>query len=163
MPTYQNFNQSPQGFLKTVTIIHAALTFGQVMFGVLAFAESGKTGIDVKNTNNPFLYVVPLLALIGFIASNFLFKQLLNNVGLKNTLREKLMVYQTALIVRYALLEGASLFAIVCYLLTGNLLFLLISGAIVLYFIIIRPTKQGTQNDLNLSYEDQMEFNRTDV
>jgi hypothetical protein len=102
------------------------------------------------------------VALSSFIASNFIFKQLLNNIAQKNTLREKLMAYQSALIVRYALLEGASLFGIVCYLLTGNLLFLLISGGLVLYFVTIRPTKSSIQNDLNLSYEDQTEFNRTD-
>jgi len=162
MPDIQYPNQNFKNFSKTITIIHAALTLGQVMFGVVAFLQIGKSGINM-NTDDSFLFVAPLLAISCFIAGNLVFKQQLNNIAKKDTLKEKLMSYQAALITRYALLEGPSLFGIVCYMLTGNFLFLLISGLIVLYFITIRPTKTKIDNDLNLSYQDQIEFDRTDI
>jgi hypothetical protein len=43
-------------------------------------------------------------------------------------------------------------------MLTGNLIFLGISGAIIAYFIYLRPTKQKTEDDLNLGYEEKAEL-----
>lgn len=73
------------------------------------------------------------------------------------------MQYQTALIIRFSLLNGASLFGIVCYMQTGNLLFIIISGLLALYFLSLRPTKDKIENDLNLSYEDKILFDSRDV
>ena len=151
-------NQTPQGYLKTISIIHLALLAGQVMFAIITFIQVGKTQIDIKNSNDPFLFAVPILAIGGFIASNLMFKQQLSSSLNKDTPNDKLMGYQTALIIRLALLEGPSLFGIVTYLITGNFLFLIISGLLMLYFISIRPTKVKIENDLNLSYEEKTEF-----
>jgi hypothetical protein len=159
MPGYnRNVNQTPQGYLKTISIIHLALLAGQVMFGIVAFIQIGKIQIDIKNNNDPFLFLVPLLAVGGFIASNLMFKQQLNSSIKKDSLNGKLMGYQTALIIRCALLEGPSLFGIVTYLITGNCLFLIISGLLMLYFISIRPTRVKIENDLNLTYEEKTAF-----
>lgn len=68
------------------------------------------------------------------------------------------MAYQSATIVRLALLEGPSLFGIVGFLLTGNLIFLGISGALIACFIYQRPTRQKIEDDLNLSYEEKAEL-----
>jgi len=62
------------------------------------------------------------------------------------------------MIVRLALLEGSSLFGIVVYQLTSNLLYLAISGIIILFFIIIRPTRDKIETDLNLDYRDKAEL-----
>src|SRR5471030_2436000 len=107
MPDIQYPNQNFKNFSKTITIIHAAVTLGQVMFGVVAFLQIGKSGINM-NTDDSFLFVAPLLAISCFIAGNLVFKQQLNNIAKKDTLKEKLMSYQAALITRYALLEGPS-------------------------------------------------------
>lgn len=151
-------NQTPQSYLKVIYIIHLALLAGQVMFAIVAFIQVGKTQIDIKNSNDPFLFVVPILAIGGFIVSNLMFRQQLNSSINKDSLKDKLMGYQTALIIRFALLEGPSLFGIVTYLITGNFLFLIISGLLVLYFISIRPTRVKIENDLNLTYEEKAEF-----
>jgi len=93
--------------------------------------------------------------------SNFMFKKQLDLAVAKSSLNEKLGGYQTALIIRFALLEGPSLFGIVSYLLSGNLLFLAISGLIILYFITIRPTRDKVETDLNLDYQEKTEMGGT--
>lgn len=154
----QNREVSPKTFLKTIGIIHLALVVGQVLFGVVVFTQSHAISLNLKDTHDPFLLVVPIMAIGSFTASIIVFKQLLNAAANKATLTAKITAYQSALIVRFALLEGASLFGIVTFLLRGNLLFIGISGLIVLYFLILRPTKDKTQTDLNLSYEETAEL-----
>ncbi|MGZ3756913.1 MAG: hypothetical protein ACXVAY_04760 [Mucilaginibacter sp.] len=159
MPDYsRNPNQTPQSYLKVISIIHLALFAGQTMFAIVAFFLVGKTQIDIKNNNDPLLFLVPILAIGGFIASNLMFKQQLNSSTNRDALKDKLMGYQTELIIRFALLEAPSLFGIGSYLLTGNFLFLIISGLLMLYFISIRPTRVKIENDLNLTYDEKTAF-----
>jgi len=98
------------------------------------------------------------LALGGFAAGNILFKKQLQKITPERTLSQKIASYQTAFIIRMALLEGASLFSIVAYMLGGNLFFLAVFCVILLCFIFIRPTKDKTANDLNLDYNEKAEL-----
>ena len=148
--------QTPQSYLKLISIIHIAMFIGQLLFSLAVLSITPQKGIDVTNT--VFLFVVPAVAIGCFALSAFLFKTNLNIAVNKVTLKEKLMLYQSALITRFAPLEGASLFGIVTYMQTGNLLFIIISGLLALYFLSLRPTKDKIENDLNLSYEDKMLF-----
>ena len=155
--------QTPKSYLKVNSIIHLALFMGQLVFGVLVMLEVPQKGIDITNTNNPFLFVVPVVAIGSLILSTILFKKNLGMAINNPTLKGKLMGYQTALITRFAPMEGASLFGIVSYMQTGNLLFILITGLIMLYFLSLRPTKDKITNDLNLAYEDKMLFDSNEV
>jgi hypothetical protein len=157
-----DITQTPKTFLKTLSIIHLALIAGQVLFAITALGIKTKHQTDVKNSNEAFMFIVPLLALAGFVAGHMLFKQQVNKLSGETSLKEKIKGYQGAVIVRFALLEGPSLFAIVAFLLTKNLLFLLVSALIILYFISLRPTKEKTENDLNLSYEEKLNFDKED-
>jgi len=120
---------TPKNALKTTSIIHLALIAGQVLFMIMAFiANKNIIYVDYKNSRNDvYFYIMPLLAVMGTVVGSFLFNQQLGKFhqqtagsGVNKTLSEKLKVYQSALIVRYALLEGPSLFGIVCFLITGN-------------------------------------------
>jgi hypothetical protein len=63
MPGYNiNTNQSQRGYFKIISIIHLALLAGQAMFAIMVFILVGKTGIDIKDTKDPFIFVVPLEA-----------------------------------------------------------------------------------------------------
>ena len=57
--------------------------------------------------------------------------------------------------VRYALLEGPSIFAIVVYLVTGDTVFILLAAFIVLYFLTIRPNKEKAVSDLDLDTNEE--------
>src|SRR5471030_821542 len=103
-----NIKQTPAGFLKLISIIHLALLGGQMVFGIVAFAESTKVYFDVKYNGDPFIFIAPILAIGGIVAGNLIFKQLLTALESKTSLSEKMMGYQTALIIRFALLEGPS-------------------------------------------------------
>lgn len=159
----QNLLQTPKTFLRTITIIHLAMLLGQALFAIVVFSLIKNTGIDLKDTKDPFLFVVPIMAIGCFTASVFVFKSKINEAANKPTLKGKLMAYQAAFIIQVALLQGASLFGIVVYDVTRNFLYLLISMVIILYFIMIRPTKEKITDSLNLDYEEKMQFDSEDV
>ena len=146
---------NPKSFIKTTTIIHLALLAGQVVFGVAVFFITPNPIIDLKPGNDPFFYISPALVVMGIFLGTFLFKKQLEKVAEKTSLQEKLPVYQSALIMRAAMSEGASLFGIVCMMLTANLFYLLIVGINILYFIWIRPTKFKIEEDLKLDYDEK--------
>jgi hypothetical protein len=102
MDNYQTKPQNPKTFLKTITIIHAALTLGQILFVIAAFTIAKNTFLNTKPANDPFFYIVPLLALAGITAGSFLFQQQLKTLPDKNSLKEKMTGYQTAFITRCA-------------------------------------------------------------
>jgi len=156
MSNNQETIKNPQGFLKTITIIHAALLIGQILFAGFAFFITNSAVINLKPNGDPLFFVVPFITVAGLIAGIFISKNKLAGMNDTNSLDEKLAIYQTTSIIRYALTEGASLFGIVTYLITGNLLFLLITGLNILYFIWLRPTKLKVEDDLNLSFEDKI-------
>jgi hypothetical protein len=163
MPSNVNLPQTPAIFLRTITLIHLALAAGQVLFGVVVLSINDRIIINVRDMHDPMVYLVPLLAVTCFFLSNFLFKKALSSaIKPESTLRQKLMYYQTALIIRLALLEGPSLFGIVAFFLTGSLFFLLISAFLVCYFSYIRPTKDNIEEVLELSYEEKELFSRRD-
>jgi hypothetical protein len=148
--------RNQQNFVKIVAIIHAALLIGQVLFGIVAVAETKSTGFNLKLGSDPFFYIVPFLTVAGMLSGNFLFMQKISNMADKNSLNEKLAGYQTALIIRFAISEGPSLFGIVGYMLSGNVIYLILVGINMLYFILIRPTKDKMAEDLDLTYEDKI-------
>jgi hypothetical protein len=153
-----NSNINPQAAAKVLPIIHLALLIGQVLFGVAVYNITPQKGFSFDGSANPFVYMSLVLAFGGLTAGNILFTKQIQKIAPESTLSQKIASYQTAFILRAALLEGPSLFSIVAYMLSGNLFFLGVSGLIVFYFIFIRPTKDKIANDLNLGYDEKAEL-----
>lgn len=154
MPDYPNPNLNPQSAAKVLSIIHLGLLMGQVLFALAVYYITPQKGF-VLSGNEPFVFVGLALAIGGFIGGNLIFKQTLAKIAPDATLSRKVSAYQTAFIIRAALMEGASLFSVVAYMLGGNLFFLALTAVIVLYFITLRPTKEKIAADLNLDYNEK--------
>jgi len=156
----KSIQQTPKAILKSMKIIHPALLVGQILFAGVIFSIKDKAVfLDIKNDKQDVVfYIVPLFAIACIIISIFIFKQKTDKIPYRNTLAEKLKSYQSALITRFALLEGASLFGIAYFSTTYNLFFLLVSAGIMLYFLTLRPNVDKTTDDLKLSYEEKIEL-----
>lgn len=135
---------------RQLSIIHLALGVGQVAFFGIAFLLT-YTG-SFTTANDPTLanllqIISPLMAIACIAMSYFLFnKQVKEGANLEGAEHE--IAYKAASIVRWALIEGASFFAIVCYLLTANTTFALIFLICFIAFLISKPSKQGFKNSL---------------
>ncbi|MDX2302421.1 MAG: hypothetical protein NW226_06450 [Microscillaceae bacterium] len=144
-------------YLTSLTIIHLGLLMGQVIFGVIAFflnsQEDFSTEGDNSDLRNIFIYLVPFLILSGVSAGFFMMRSRLSMIQQKNSLAEKLQEYRTVLIMKYALMEGPALVALVAYLLTADLMFLGLAALVIVFFVLERPSKDKIIMDLALNSE----------
>ncbi|GAA4309370.1 hypothetical protein GCM10023149_03630 [Mucilaginibacter gynuensis] len=157
----QPLPQTPKNFIQSVTIIHLALALGQVLFIAVCLFLTQSTAINITDTSEIFLIIVPVMTTSLFFISSYLYNKQLA-AGADGDLKKKALNYQTALIIRLALLEGPSLLSIVAYLLTGNFLYIIVSGVIILYFLYIRPSKANVLDAMELTYEQKLQFDKAD-
>jgi hypothetical protein len=154
-----NIKQTSGTYFRSLLIVFYGLIIGQVFFGLISIflVNTNNFKSEGEDLRSVFIYIIPVFALGGFILSNVIFKNRLKAIDRKSGLMIKLNDYRTALVVRYALLEGPSLFAIVVYLVTGDSIFILLAAFIVLYFLTIRPYREKAISDLDLdSNEEQI-------
>jgi F0F1-type ATP synthase membrane subunit c/vacuolar-type H+-ATPase subunit K len=145
--------QTAQEYFNVLAILHAALISGQVIFGLVAlFMNSNQNGAsqELADISKTFQFVVPIAVIGGLFSSEIFFRARLKAILQKADLKEKLIDYRAASIVKFALLEGPALFALVVYLVTGNPFFLGVAGFVILLFLFNRPTKFRVANDLQL-------------
>lgn len=98
-----------------------------------------------------FRYVLFALLPIGLGAGYFIFKQGMQAIPPSVSLREKLMKYQTALLIRSGCFEMPGLFGAVAVLITGDISFLLFTAIVIVLFLMLRPSIYVITNDLNLT------------
>lgn len=120
--------------IKTLQLIHFAICAGMI----LAYIFAGKFTIEQLKgegiISDDLIYLaIPIAA---FFLSNFMFKNQLKQVDPKATLEERLPLFQTASIIRWAVLEAAAFFILFA---KPNLI---IFGIIlILYIVFLRPTE----------------------
>jgi len=147
---------TPDSTLKTVAFTHAALLAFQMLFAIVAFAQTTRMYFGVMNMDDQFVFIVPVLALGGFFGGYLVFKKQKYILREKESTLEKLTGYQSVLITRFILIQGPAVFAIVAYILSGNIFFLFITGLMSLYFIFLRPTREKIESDLRFSFDSPM-------
>jgi len=159
-----SIKQTSRDYFRSLQIVYYALIAGQVFFCAVSYFlnQTGKMDTGMKDRRDIFLVIVPLFVIGGFLSSRFIFKTRLTAIKNQDNLIAKMTDYRGALIIKYALLEGPSFFAIVVFLLTGDYLFLGLSGLIIVYFFLIRPTPETAVNDLELSIMEVQLINDPD-
>lgn len=113
--------KSPNQALQTLnTIFYALIT------GVLIFFLIIHLGFQQKEDVPPatdlaliFNYLVPFFCIIQGGLSIFIFDTQMKKMPQKQGLKEKMSFYFQFKLIQWALLEGAALFAIIAYALTG--------------------------------------------
>jgi len=127
--------------IKTLQIIHLALCAGLIaayfIIGEIS-VEKLKT-IPSINSSSLLFAIIPFLAII---LAHFLFKSQLKQVDPKLKLEDKLPFYQTASIIRWAILEGA---AFIILILKPD--FLIFGILLIIYLIFLRPTEEKITSD----------------
>lgn len=127
--------------IRTLQTIHLAICAGVIIVYVTIGKFSiDKLKIDTMDSSSIIYALIPVLA---FVMSNFLFKLRLKQVNPKSELSDKLPVYQTASVIRWAILEGAAFL-----ILFSKPDFMVLGILIIAYLIFIRPTEDRINADL---------------
>nr|BFF36505.1 hypothetical protein BACT7_13670 [Tenacibaculum mesophilum] len=118
--------------IKTLKIIHLALIAGITL--AFTFLGNFKTMFDMVIDDSSLFYA--FIPAIAYVSSNFIFKNMLRNIQKDASNEEKLAIYQSASIARWAIIEGA------CFLiLILKPDFLLLGVILLIYLILLAPKK----------------------
>ena len=106
--------------------------------------------------DDPVILILFLLICISLSLTSFLYKKKqLETIPNSNSMRDKLINYQRIMIVAYALIEGAALFATIAFYLTANYVFVLVYISTLFAFSLGRPSLDRISRDLKLSKENR--------
>ena len=149
--------QTSKQYFNTITIIHTALFMVQIIFGAIAYLL--KSNAMFQNSDpelgSVLLVASVIVAVGGIAASTVIGKTQIKSARAKANLKDKLAGYKTALLIKLALLEMPTIFALVCYLLSGNYYMLVFAVAILILFYMNRPTVNNLVMDLELNHSDR--------
>lgn len=126
--------------IKILKTIHLAICAGVIITYIMLGGFSMETlKIPILDSSSIVFAVLPFLAIF---VGNFLFKSQLKQADQNLKIEEKLPVYQTASIIRWAILEGVAF--VILFAKPDLVLFGLIAIA---YLIFLRPTEDKINAD----------------
>ncbi|MDN3664982.1 MFS transporter [Algibacter miyuki] len=128
--------------LKVIKMIHFALCAGLVMAYVFVGDVTTISFNMPPLSQSNIVYV--LIPVIAYIFSNFMFKTQLKAADKTLKPEANMAVYQTASIVRWAILEGAAF--LILFL---NKDFVLFGILIIIYLALLHPTEIRIEMDLS--------------
>ncbi len=150
---------NPKLTLRSMQIVHLALMIGVALFMVISFVNNANSLalLPVDETHLTLVYVACGMAVVSAIIGSALFNNLLGKIDTSSPLSQKLPQYFSANITRWALLEGAALFNVVAFLLSGSLLNVGVAILLLVLMGSLRPSRQRVTDELKISYPDVLE------
>jgi hypothetical protein len=140
----------------TMTAIYIAQALVLLFFSIVVlFLKVSGALTPATGLTEIFYYLVPIATVAFLSTAHFIFKTLIEKIPPSLPVRQKLPKFQTAVIVRSAVLEIPGLLGAVAAMLTGELYFLAAPLFIVIVMIVLRPTLLAITQELNLSVEEK--------
>ena len=132
-------------------MIFFALAAGQILYFVISLILIQKDIVILnKDYSTTGGFIVPVVVVIMVVTSKFLYNRSINS-KVKAGDEEKLITYRTSNIVKFALLEGANIFSITFYLLTGDFLYAGMFIIVILIFFVNYPGKEKFMAEFGMS------------
>ena len=150
-------NLNARSVLRSIRLIYFSLILGVLSFLAVTFLISGNL-IFTFDKSDPIIFANLILFLvavpIGFLVAQTIWSRIDKNLPVK----DKLLKYQIGFLIRMATCEGVGLFSIVGFLLSNNLIYLVLTGIILLIIFYYYPSleKIELQIDLNQSEIDEL-------
>ncbi len=141
---------------KSLQVLFFALMAGQVAFLLVAYylVSQGVFVAGMKQLENIMMPILIILSLVCMISGNKIFKRKQQQLGNIPSLSSRFSEYRSACLVRWALLEGCCLFAVICFMLTSNNLFILIAALLLFIFGASAPVKNKVAADMGISTDE---------
>lgn len=128
--------------LQTLKILHIALCAGMVLAYVIIGDLTTLAFLELPEWDTEAI-VYSCIPVAAFFVGNFLFRSQLDKIDRKKPLEEKIPFYQSAALLRWAILEGAAF--IILFLKPA----LVVLGIfIIVYMIFLHPSEARIKQDL---------------
>lgn len=145
--------------IKSLLTVHKALLAGQIILLMLFYFLAGNR----YNSSNPQLFkilqfVAAFLAISSVTTAFVTFKKKVMQLQLSNSdLSERLVLYRSASILKFALIEGPAVFSIIAYCIFPNASFIVLAVLLIVLFAMQRPTIAMLMHDIGADREDFFE------
>ncbi|MNU86361.1 hypothetical protein D3C71_761190 [compost metagenome] len=138
--------------VASITLIR--MIFGGFLFGMISFLVA-MTIIIAPNSqqtdsNELFQLIAPILMVIAVSTSIYLRKSTFAKVHNETNPLNLIKAYTSGKIVQMSLMNASIIFTIVCYILTTNAYFIILSGLGILYFTSLFPLQKKVIQQLKL-------------
>ncbi|AEA42175.1 hypothetical protein [Fluviicola taffensis] len=138
---------------NSLTLIR--IIFGGLLFGIVSFLTAMIIIVPFNSQTNPsnelFQLIAPIFMVIAVSTSIFLRKSTLAKIHNETNPAKLIKAYTSSKIIQMAMMDASILFAIVCFVLTTNSYFVILSGLGILYFISLFPLQKKVIHQLNLN------------
>jgi hypothetical protein len=145
------------GYLQSLRIIHLALLAGQCLFlAVMVFLVVRNILPPVSpSLDKTFQVMALLVSFAAVLGAINIFKKRLSSINAAaENIAEKITQYRAASILKWAMIEGATLFSLICFFLTGNYSFAALAIALIIFFALLIPSKVKIMLQLQLNEQE---------
>ena len=143
---------SSASYFRLLMILFGAMLASQVaMAGVFVYLTISQQMAEDPELMSVMVFVVPVMATSMIGLSFVVFSKLVNAAAEKSSLSDKLRGFQTATLLRMALLEAPSLLAAVSIFLTGSTYFLVVNAVSIVLLALTIPRKEKVIELLRLT------------
>lgn len=155
--------ESPKQIVRATRILFGALVMGICLFVLMTVIVNQLNGpLFEKNylAYNDIFLGVTIVAGIGCVYGGRFFytKAMASGNSLSESLAARLNQYRGSLIIYLAFCEGAALFSVVIFFLTGNYIVLTATGIMLAAMFVKAPTKGRIIQELGLDWKQQQEI-----
>lgn len=147
-------------FIKGLSIMHLFLVAGLSIFTIWIILQINSFNTST-NGENLYLVMVPILALLGYFGSQWVFKKMTSKIKVTEHLEEKLKKYQSALHLKYALIEVPAFVGLYVYYSSGNALPLVITICLLAYLFVQKPNKENIIKSITLTQDEKNQIQNT--
>ena len=138
----------------TISLTLTRIIFGGLLFGIVSFLTTMIFIVPANSqqteSNELFQLVAPIFMVIAVSTSIFLRKLTLSKVHNERNHLNLIKYYTSTKIIQMGLVDVSIIFTIVCYVLTTNSFFIMLSGIGILYFVSLFPLKSKVVERLKL-------------
>lgn len=139
--------------IKALQIVAAALILGVLFFTCVAVLVNSMGESDISPEFFIPLLIISLALLSNIPVGYIIFNKRIASIKNAPGFTEKMAIFRSAFIIRAALFEMLSFFAIVSYLLTSRYELLAIAFIGLAAMLITFPTKSRIENTIENTYE----------
>lgn len=145
--------------VKATRILFGALVVGVVLFTVISIAVNlinGSVDALSKEIQLIFMGVAAALGIgCGIMAKLTYTKGVRSARNITGSLQDKLNHYRSFLIKCLAMCEGAAIFSVIVYFLTGDFRVLIVTAVMLAVMLSFAPSKKRMITELDIDWNDQ--------
>jgi hypothetical protein len=149
--------EKKNGPVRALQVLFVMMLSGQILFAFIAFilVKNGLFALAIEATalkvfETVFLAIIFIAYLLAFALS----KYQIARARLIDILPQKFTAYRNACILKYALMEGATLTGIVFYLLMAKWSYLIMVAVFIFLFMSQNPVRQRIKIELQVDDAD---------